>query len=234
MRTLLKPPAIAGVVTGSIRLRQIKRAKAQGASVIELRLDTFPAREPALIKHGISEIKALGLKVLLTVRSKKEGGKLTVLPTERLRLFSELTALVDIVDIELSSGPLAKEVIELAHKKRKKTIVSFHNFKTTPTEARLEKVIKDARAVGADIVKIAAFTTKKEDVRRLGRILLKHNDMIVIAMGRIGRSSRVTFPLLGSLITYGTIAMTSLIPSETTAPGQLPVKELKKLIAQLS
>jgi 3-dehydroquinate dehydratase-1 len=214
-------------MTGSIRLRPVKRAQAHGASIIELRLDTFQTREAALIKQGIADIKALGLKVLLTIRSKKEGGKLVVSPSERLRLFSELTASVDVVDIELSSEPLAKKVVEIARKKKKKTIVSFHNFKTTPTEAKLEKVIKDARAIGADVVKIAAFATKKEDVRRLGRILLGHNDMIVIAMGGIGRSSRVTFPLLGSLITYGTI-------NETTAPGQMPIKELNKFIAQLN
>ena len=226
MRFLLKTPAIAGVVTGSIKPRLIKKAKTHGASLIELRLDTFEKRDVIQLRKEIEAIKALGLRVLLTVRSKKEGGKLAITPKERLMLFAELTASVDIIDIELSSGQFAKDVIELAHKKRKKAIVSFHNFKTTPSEARLEKVIKEARAIGADTVKIAAFADKKEEVKRLARTLLAHNDLIVIAMGRVGKSSRVSFPLLGSLVTYGSI-------SESTAPGQMPIKELNRLLTDL-
>lgn len=226
MRSTLKGPAIAGVVTGSIKIALVKRAKAQGAAIIEVRLDTFTDREPTLLKKGIADIKARGLKVLLTIRSKKEGGKLAVPPRERLDLFTELIPAVDMVDIELSSTALAKKVVALAHKKRKKAIVSFHNFKATPTDARLKKVVKDARAIGADIVKIAAFARKKEDVKTLARLLVTHSDMIIIAMGQLGRSSRVTFPLLGSAITYGTI-------NESTAPGQMPIKELKKLLTQL-
>ncbi|VAV82470.1 3-dehydroquinate dehydratase I [hydrothermal vent metagenome] len=226
MRFLLKTPAIAGVVTGSIKSRLIKKAKAQGASLIEIRLDTFDKRDVLQLRQEIEAVRALDLRVLLTIRSKKEGGKLTITPKERLTLFTELITAVDMVDIELSSGPFAKEIAALAHKKKKKTIVSFHNFKATPSEARLEKIIKEARTIGADIVKIAAFATKKEDVRRLARTLLAHNDLIVIAMGAVGQSSRVTFPLLGSLVTYGSI-------SESTAPGQMPIKELSRLLAVL-
>jgi len=227
MRFLLKTPAIAAVVTGSIKPRLIKKAKAQGASLIEIRLDTFDKRDLAQLRQEIEAVKALDLRVLLTVRSKKEGGKLTITAKERGALFTGLVTAVDMVDIELSSGPFAKEIAALARKKRKKTIVSFHNFKVTPSEARLEKVIKEARTIGADIVKIAAFATGKEDVRRLARTLLAHNDVIIIAMGRIGQSSRVTFPLLGSLVTYGSIG-------EPTAPGQMPIKELSRVLALLS
>ncbi len=227
MRFLLKTPALAAVVTGSIKLRLIKKAKTHGASLIELRLDTFDTRNVFKLRQEIASIKAQGLRVLLTVRSKKEGGKIAIAPKERLMLFTELITAVDMVDIELSSGLFAKEVIELARKKRKKTIVSFHNFKGTPSTARLEKVIKEAREIGADTVKIAAFATKKEDVRRLARTLLAHNDLIIIAMGAIGQSSRITFPLLGSLVTYGSI-------SESTAPGQMPIKELNRLLTELS
>jgi len=227
MRFLLKIPALAAVITESIKPRLIKKAKTHGASLIEIRLDTFEKRNVFKLKQEIAAIKAQDLRVLLTVRSKKEGGKIAITPKERLMLFTELITAVDMVDIELSSGPFAKEIIELAHKKRKKTIVSFHNFKGTPSEARLEKVIKEAREIGADTVKIATFATKKEDVRRLARTLLAHNDLIIIAMGTIGQSSRITFPLLGSLVTYGSI-------SESTAPGQMPIKELNRLLTELS
>jgi len=188
---------------------------------------TFGKREPARLKAEIEAIKAMDLRVLLTIRNKKEGGKLAITPKERIALFSALMATVDMVDIELSSGALAKEVVALARKNKKKSIVSFHSFKSTPTGLRLEKVVKEARTIGADIVKIAAFAAKKEDVRRLARLLLAHNDMIVIAMGQTGRSTRVTFPLLGSLITYAGI-------SGATAPGQIPIKDLNRLLTELN
>ncbi len=78
MRFLLKTPALAAVVTGSIKLRLIKKAKTQGASLIELRLDTFETRNVFKLRQEIAAIKAQGLRVLLTVRSKKEGGKITI------------------------------------------------------------------------------------------------------------------------------------------------------------
>ncbi len=217
-------PGVAGVITGSIDTRTLKKAKNLGADLVEVRLDTFKDRNPSRLKSGLARIKDLGLPVLLTIRSRKEGGRYNITDAERLDLFSELIPYADLVDVELGSKGLLKEVKGSTRRHKKKLIVSYHNFKTTPRMNKLHDVIKDARRQGADIVKVATLASGREHLRRLAHILVDGKDMIVIAMGGYGAASRVFFPLLGSMITYAAL-------TEQTAPGQLPLGKLKKMLS---
>jgi 3-dehydroquinate dehydratase-1 len=125
------------------------------------------------------------------------------------------------VDVELSSKKILKETIKVVKAGRKKVIVSFHDFKATPKTAKLEKIIKEARKAGSDIVKLAAKAKGKTELRRLAGLLTDNSDLIVIAMGPGGSASRVFFPMLGSLVTYAGI-------SGANAPGQLSISALKR------
>src|SRR3989304_4571205 len=178
-------PAVCAVVAGSPEKRKIKKAKALGADMVEIRVDTFRKRDAVKIKKLFIEAKKEGLPAILTVRSAKEGGMFFIDEKERLALFRELTPFSDFVDVELGGSGIIKEVTRIAKRFRKKIIVSYHNFKMTPEE----------------------------------------KNSIVIGMGKKGVNSRVFFPLAGSLVTYGSI-------DRKTAPGQLPLKELKGLISR--
>lgn len=216
-----KAPGIAGVLTGEINAASIKRAASSGADFIEMRVDTFRVRGADRLAEGLKKLKPkTGLPVILTVRSKKEGGKYAIGDRERLDLFKNLMPFADIADIELSSGGIIKNVVESARGHGKKVIISYHNFKTTPGDSILQEIITKARAKGGDIIKLAAFASGPQDLRRLARILTDSRDLIVIAMGKRGSASRVLFPAIGSLITYGSM-------TDKTAPGQMSVKELK-------
>ncbi len=92
---------------------------------------------------------------------------------------------------------------------------------TTPGVKALQDIVKKARRSGAGIVKIATLVKGAEDLRKLAKILSEFNGLIVIGMGGPGACSRVFFPMLGSLITYGSI-------DRPTAPGQIALKEIKK------
>ena len=129
--------------------------------------------------------------------------------------------LVDAVDIELGSSAILKDVVGSAKDNNKKVIISYHNFKTTPGNGRLQDIIARAREKGADIVKIAAFARSPQDLKRLASLLAGQDDLIVIAMGERGKASRVFFPMLGSLLTYGSV-------TASTAPGQMTLREIKR------
>lgn len=218
-------PRVAGVIAGSLSLASVKKAVRLGADIIEVRVDTFAKRDPAQLADCLKKIKAdSGLSrtpILLTIRSVKEGGRLPLTDGERLALFTTLMPFADLVDIELSSGRLLKDVLDLKKRHGTKLIVSYHNFASTPGAGALRQIIKKGRAAGADYVKIAAAAKGSASVKRLAGLLTTDSGLIVIAMGDYGRPSRVFFPFIGSLLTYGSVAA-------STAPGQMTVTEIRK------
>ncbi len=215
-------PAAAGVIIGGINSRVVAKAVSQGADILEIRLDTFDDLTDVGVRKGLKRLKEVTpLPILLTLRSKKEGGAADISDKERLHIISAAIPYGDIVDIELGARSILENVIDLAHKNGKAVVVSYHNFKTTPGLKALRDIIVRARSTGADLIKIAAFAKKKEDVKRLAGLLIDSNDLVIIAMGPIGVASRVFFPVLGSRITYGSV-------TGKTAPGQISLKEIKK------
>lgn len=218
-------PRVAGVIAGSLSVAAVKKAVRLGADIIEVRVDTFAKRDPARLADCLMKIKADSAAsqapILLTIRSVKEGGKLPLTDGERLALFTTLMPFADLVDIELSSGRLLKDVLNLKKRHGVKLIVSYHNFASTPESAALRHIIKKGRAAGADYVKIAAAANDGAAVKRLTGLLTAQSGLIIIAMGDYGSPSRVFFPLIGSLLTYGSI-------TASTAPGQMAATEIKK------
>ncbi len=217
----LKTPAVAGVIVDGVKRGMLKRALLNGADCLEARVDTFAVSDLDALKDSVKRIKeSAGAPLIITVRSRAEGGRRSIPDKKRAEVFKALMPFADIVDIELSSsGGLLKDVIDYAKRSGKGVIVSYHNFRTTPGPDTLNALIKKARSSGADAVKIAAFARGTADLRRLAGVLAGSDDLIVIAMGRYGAFSRIFFPMLGSLLTYGSI-------TDGTAPGQLPLKEI--------
>lgn len=195
--------------------------KRKGVDFLELRVD-------ALGKIGFKEIEKIKkankiLPVIITVRSKKEGGINYLSEKKRKEIFFETIPFVSFVDIELSSNKILKEVINYAHKYKKRVIVSYHNFKHTPQVLLLKRKIQQAVSYGADIVKIATFINQKEDILTLARLLTEPDKhLIIMGMGEMGKVTRVIFPLLGSLLTY-------TFYKSPTASGQLPLEKMKKI-----
>ena len=223
-----KAPKVCGVITDRLTIGAVKKAKKAGSDLIEVRVDTFKARAPKRLKKAFTEARLVGLPILLTIRSKKEGGRFKLDDKERLELFTALTPLADAIDIELTSKRILSKVITEAKKERKKVIVSFHDFKGTPTTTRIKTIIRNARKSGGDLAKVAFKARTAEDARRLALVLLEDKgDLIAISMGEKGRASRVILPLLGSLLTYAAI-------KRSTAPGQMKIGELKGLIDAIS
>ncbi|MDO8445228.1 MAG: type I 3-dehydroquinate dehydratase [Deltaproteobacteria bacterium] len=200
-----KIPVVIGTLSGNIEhpVEIVNKI-----DLFELRIDTFKTQEVAYISEIIHSLKSVyGKPLLVTIRSKAEGGAIEIDDDKRYEIYKEVLSLVDAVDIELSSSKLLKMVLPLCREKEKALIASYHNHDETPEDAALEKILSDGKEIGADIVKIAVTANSKEDLSRLISFTIKNRDkgIITISQGSIGTISRIVTPILGSLMTYGYI-----------------------------
>jgi 3-dehydroquinate dehydratase-1 len=190
------------------------------ADIAELRIDQFARHDPAYVAGVCGAARALGLPLIATVRAVAEGGAAALDDAQRVALFEAVMPLVAAIDIELRAS-LCEPIVDLAHDSGKLAIVSHHDFAALPSDADLAALYDAAVLADADIVKVVAHVANSADADRLLGFLRARRErgLIAIAMGPHGVASRVFFPLLGSLITYGFVAA-------AMAPGQLPLPEL--------
>ena len=217
-----KTPAVAVTVTDFIPAAEIRKAK-QKAGVcllLEIRIDRFRRLEENYIVSKIHSFKKLRLPLIATIRSAQEGGARKLSDSIRLKIFRRVLPLVNALDIELASTRLRKNLVPLARRLKKKTILSYHHFASTPSERAMIHLIQRAKRAGADIVKMAVTPKSKSDLARLLLVANQYRDknLIMIAMGRLGTPSRVLAPLLGSLLTY------TFAGKKPQAPGQLSLR----------
>jgi 3-dehydroquinate dehydratase / shikimate dehydrogenase len=100
-----------------------------------------------------------------------------------------------------------------------KVLLSMHDFRGTPT---LPKKVVLPGDGGADAVKIAAMARSLTDSVRLLQVARKSKELVAVPMGEIGLPARLMALREGSALAYGTVAA-------RTAPGQIPLQDLKKL-----
>ncbi len=221
-----KKPLVAVSLSDENYRENLKRAKELGADAVEYRIDAFQNRE---LKHCGEVIKfgnSLGLKAILTVRAKWEGGVYEI--PDRLEYFQKLTPLVDFVDIELRAEELEfEEVKRVVKSLGKKLVVSYHDFERTPSEEKIEEIFTRMVEKGADIAKVAFKAENYRDVSRLLCIAARQPvPTAAIAMGEVGKVSRVAGIVFNSVITYCAL-------EKPFAPGQLTVSQMRRLLDEL-
>ena len=217
--TLNDIPRVAIVISDK---EQNKSIESRNIDIVEIRLDQFDRLDTNYIRGNIITRKELNLPLILTIRSRKEGGKKNISDRRKSKLFEDIISLVDAVDIELRS-PIVSKVIDIAKRNKKIIIISWHDFKSTPDNRTLTDILNKAKEKGAHIVKIAANANKAEDVIRLMEFTQKNKskNIITIALGSIGAISRLSFPMAGSLVTYSYI-------NKPSGFGQIPLDTLQE------
>ncbi|HEX2657713.1 MAG TPA: type I 3-dehydroquinate dehydratase [Polyangia bacterium] len=197
--------------------------------LIEARLDlaradsgpNAPLPDLAAYLPACRRLEETGTPVLLTVRLVADGGRWTE-DAARLPLFASALdqRACSWVDIEVESA-IAPEVVGRARERGCRAIVSHHDFTGTPPATALGTIVDRARALGADIVKVATKVTSLEDHDRLLDLLRARRGeaLAVIGMGAFGTPLRTYLPCVGSRLTYGFL-------DEVAAPGQLHASEL--------
>lgn len=195
------------------------KAKQLGAHIVELRIDLLGADARKIL----AKLNKLGLPVIITNRMKQEGGAWEVSEDGRIQKLLSLLPLADAIDIELCAEK-RDVVVKKAKGTGKTVIISTHDFQRTPEIDIMLGVIRESFEAGADIAKLAVTPHSLEDVLRLLEVTLRSKGAVcTIAMGDMGRHSRVVAPIYGSVMTYGYV-------DTPTAPGQLRVDELKYML----
>ena len=128
------------------------------------------------------------------------------------------------IDIDVGTpAALRQKLAEDAKKAGCKVIVSFHDYKKTPSRQKLDAIARKCFASGASIAKIACKANSSADCARLLSLLDGKRKLAVVGMGKNGRLVRVVAPMLGSAIAY-------VSPSgrRGTAGGQMTASELEE------
>ncbi|MCK4859644.1 MAG: type I 3-dehydroquinate dehydratase [Candidatus Omnitrophica bacterium] len=222
-----KQPKIV-LTIGEIKSNLLNFSLLKKADILELRIDCFKNIEKENIVHFVSAVKKKGLPIIATVRSKKEGGQRNISANSRLKIFKIIAPIVEAVDIEMNSSIL-DEVVKEAKANKKRVILSYHNFKQTPANSKLEEIVRKGRKAGGEIIKIATFAENKNDVLRLLNIAFKHREknIVAISLGEKGVISRLLFPFFGSLWTYTYL-------DKPFAPGQMNINRLQAASCKLT
>ena len=219
-------------------IEDFKDAADLNPDLVEWRVDFFEnIGDVEKIKDILNQIKELtqNIPVLFTCRHQSEGGRCSLDPEIRYNMFREVleTGAVDLLDIEMLNGEgYINSIRKLLHQYGKKLILSYHNFQTTPDEQFIINKLFEGQSLGADIVKVALMPNTPDDVMTLlsatGKAW-KNIDipMITMAMGDLGRISRVWGNAFGSEITFASM-------KKASAPGQIEFGDLKKIINYFS
>ncbi len=213
-------PRICGVITNS-DLAVIDEA-GPSVDLFELRLDLIGDSWPKVAE-------SINKPWIATCRLKTEGGAWHESEARRKEvLLKACQSGATMVDLELATPNLKRLVPLIKHKAR--LIISYHNFKVTPTAHELRRLAARQFDAGADIAKISTWANGLDD--NINLLNLAHEfhqkEVIITSMGEKGIISRILSPLAGSAFTF-----VSVKKGFESAEGQLTAPELRQIYSSL-
>ena len=234
-------PAICMPVVGRSRdklLPEVAAVAANKPDIIEWRADFFDGlADTAEVIAVAAQVRraAAGIPLLFTRRSVREGGERIALSEQQvIELYRAVCAggHADIVDFEMGNEPdHVREVRELSRAHGVKLVLSFHDFSKTPSVEFLNERFAEAERLGADIAKVAVMPREMDDILVLLAATLQSSrklgiPVVSMAMGGHGALTRVCGWAFGS-------AMTFAAGENRSAPGQMPIEDVRAALAVL-
>lgn len=197
------------------------------ADLVEIRLDLLDNDNSVDLTPFLTEIKSkLDQPIIATSRHQSEGGEFHESEGLRLSQLWEAIEVADAVDIELGAE-IRDSIMKAAEREDIPVILSYHNFWKTPPKEFLLELVDTMFEDGGDIAKIAVMPETLRDVLTVYEVLLEcPGPTCAIAMGQVGRHSRVIAPLYGSVLTYASVGT-------NTAPGQIPLRDMRRTLDML-
>lgn len=207
------------------------------ADLVEWRVDWYESVfDIEAVKTVAGELrKVLGeIPLLFTFRTKNEGGEkeITLEQYKELLLSVASTSFVDMIDVEVFMDANSKDFIDELKEKNVKVVGSNHDFEKTPEKEEIIRRLCYMQEIGVDIPKIAVMPQTKRDVLTLlsatQEMVSEHADrpIVTMSMAGMGAVSRIAGEVFGSSITFGAM-------QKASAPGQINVEELKKILETL-
>ena len=220
-----------GVIASPADLQFALRMK-QPPDLFELRLDCLCPISKNLEKK-FSRLSARGgtrrderTPLIITARDPREGGMGNLSLQKRRDLLLRFLPRAKYVDVELRSVRAFKPLLAQARKKNVRVILSFHDFKSTPSSRSLRAKATAAKKHGGDIFKIATRANKSSELGRLvDFITTKSTDLPLSAMGigKLGGLSRLLLARCGSALNYASL-------QRSVVEGQLPIDLLRSAL----
>ncbi|MCI5825236.1 MAG: type I 3-dehydroquinate dehydratase [Arcanobacterium sp.] len=224
--------------TAQMLVEEAQAAEAAGADVLEWRVDFMLATHKQLSFAPLGRevvnpiVEATSLPLLLTIRTSDQGGE-AKLSTGRYRLL--LAEMLDtLVHIDVPPERIAIDLehwfdgtpalVQRAQERGFTVVLSHHDWQETPDSDIMQIVYEDMLELPGAVAKLAVMAHDDGDVQRLLDVTARvaHSSgraIIAIAMGEIGRRSRLEGWKYGSMATFATVGAGS-------APGQPSVAEL--------
>lgn len=235
-----RPKSIISLMDATVAgcIETAKQGVQAGVECFEWRGDFAEAVHDHAAMAKDSQVLAEALPnnpLLFTFRSTSQGGNLTISVEEYVALNKAIieAGAVDLIDVETWIGDANMlELVECAHQKGIKVIISYHNFVGTPSVEWMVNLMTHMDELGADIPKVATMATSAKDALNLlaateemSRVHTK-KPLLTMAMGREGSITRLAGELFGSSITFCSL-------KKASAPGQVQVEQAIRMMDDL-
>jgi len=194
---------------------QIVKAAAQGADLVEIRLDR-------LNSQALDALSALprDLPWIFTFRKKVQGGACECEESERLQLFEKcLEAKPDYCDIEIDTDSSFFEQVKKNHPKIR-IIGSLHDLEKMPP---LEEALDRMQKPHVSHYKLAVAAHSASDALKLLLFAREREQMSCIGLGPAGQITRILGPLFGAEFCYAPLE------AEEALFGQVPLADLQEI-----
>ncbi len=188
----------------------------------ELRFDFL---KPIQVPDALELVKKKLDRCVCTLRPSSEGGKFQGDEKERisiLKLIAEYHPFL--LDVEFSTLRKNKSLHNYVKRTKTDILVSWHDFKKTPSVSALKKMNKQMSRFS----KFVKIVTNAKTINDSSNVLSLYNNssktnLIAFAMGDNGRMSRILCLYLGSPFTYVSLG-------KPIAPGQFSLEQVKKIL----
>lgn len=224
--------------TADALLAEAAAAAAKRPDLLEWRVDHFDGIARGTDVAGLAvrlKQEAGGLPLLFTCRSAREGGARVSLSDDGIAALHAAVAesgAVDLLDIEMAAEARHVDTVRVAAREHGLVLVlSFHDFQRTPPLQDLLARFRQAHALGADLAKVAVMPQSPGDVLTLLQATWQASEELPVAvagmaMGPLGAVSRVGGGAFGSALTFA-------VGQQASAPGQLPIDDLRAALSAL-
>jgi 3-dehydroquinate dehydratase I len=217
-RSIKRRPRVVGVIASRADLDRALRMR-RPPDLFELRLDCLAG----MADQVESALTKLRRPLIITARHPNEGGSGRLSLRQRRALLSRFLTHADYLDVELRSARALRALLAIAKAKNVRRIISFHDFKSTPGARLLVAKAHNAKALHADIFKVATRTDTPMELGRLLEFITKNRmnvRLAVMGIGRLGAISRVLFARAGSVLIYASVG------AATDVEGQMSLRAL--------
>jgi 3-dehydroquinate dehydratase I len=209
---------------------QINKAFQMGADYVEIRFDFVKLVD---IDKAIEVAKKVKKKAVFTLRSPSEEGRFEGDLSDRLNSLKKMAAVNPmLLDVELDTIKSCNNnekinLMDYFKKQQIRILVSWHNFKNTPSNKKLRTVLEEMRTY-SNYIKMVTTANDIEDSIRILDLYKNAPGLVLIAfaMGESGILSRIFSTLLKRT---ATAPFTYAALDKPIAPGQMTLEQMKRL-----